>query len=171
MSLTSANTEQFENSNKKYATTIITDAEKKLSIPPAKKYVIITCMDARIDPAKAFGVTLGDAHIIRNAGGSARDALRSLIISQQLLGTEQVIVVKHTKCGMLAFTNEDLFEKLGVQSQTEEKTLPCDFLPFKDLNKAVKEDIEFLKAHKFVKSDAVSGYIYDVESGRSEKVV
>jgi carbonic anhydrase len=127
-------------------------------------------MDARIDPAKAFGVSLGDAHIIRNAGGSARDALRSLIISQRLLGTEQVIVVKHTKCGMLTFTNADLFEKLGVQSQTE-KTLPSDFLPFKDLNEAVKEDIEFLKAHKFVKSDAVSGYIYDVESGKSEKVI
>ncbi|KAJ4288295.1 hypothetical protein N0V88_007487 [Collariella sp. IMI 366227] len=88
-----------------------------LALPPARKYLVLTCMDARIDPVKAFGVGLGDAHVIRNAGASAADALRSIVISQQLLGTNEIVLVKHTGCGMLTFKNEDAYgivgEKLG----------------------------------------------------------
>jgi len=80
-----------------------------LALPPAKKYLVLTCMDARIDPAQAFGIGLGDAHVIRNAGASAHDALRSIIISEQLLGTQEIVLVKHTGCGMLTFKNSDAF--------------------------------------------------------------
>lgn len=80
-----------------------------LALPPAKKYLVLTCMDARIDPAQAFGIGLGDAHVIRNAGGSAVDGLRSIIISEQLLGTTEIILVKHTGCGMVTFQNEDAY--------------------------------------------------------------
>ncbi|TVY47858.1 Uncharacterized protein LCER1_G008372, partial [Lachnellula cervina] len=77
-----------------------------LALPPAKHYAIVTCMDARIDPAAAYGIDLGDAHVIRNAGGNAIDALRSLVISQQLLGTKEILLIKHTGCGMLTFDTE-----------------------------------------------------------------
>ncbi|KAK3501399.1 carbonic anhydrase [Neurospora crassa] len=83
-----------------------------LALPPAKKYLVLTCMDAQIDPARAFGIELGDAHVIRNAGASSKDALRSIVISQQLLATEAIVIVKHTGCGKLTFKNEDDYEVL-----------------------------------------------------------
>src|SRR5918911_5596721 len=83
-----------------------------LPLPPARRVAIVTCMDARIVPSKALGLEEGDAHVIRNAGGSAREALRSLVISQRLLGTNAVAVIHHTDCGMLTFTNRDLHEKV-----------------------------------------------------------
>jgi carbonic anhydrase len=124
---------------------------------------VVTCMDARLHPSAALGITLGDAHIIRNAGGSAREALRSLVISQQLLGTEDVLVVKHTDCGMTTFTNEDLAE--------EAREAVGDFLTFRDLTKAVEDDVAFLKEGGLVKGEGVSGWIYDVKSGKVERVV
>ncbi|KAI1144705.1 carbonic anhydrase [Nemania diffusa] len=94
----------FVEKNAEYARTF---DQGHLALPPAKKYLIVTCMDARIDPAAAFGISLGDAHVIRNAGASAKDAHRSILISEQLLGTREIILVKHTGCGMLTFTNDD----------------------------------------------------------------
>ena len=79
-----------------------------LPMPPGRKFAVVACMDARLDPAKALGLEEGDAHVIRNAGGRAADALRSLVISQRLLGTQEVLVVHHTDCGMLTFDNSDL---------------------------------------------------------------
>jgi len=145
-----------------------------LALPPAKKYLVLTCMDARIDPAPAFGIDLGDAHVIRNAGASAKDALRSIIISQQLLGTNEVLIIKHTGCGMLTFQNEDAHgvvkKNLGDAAAEEIKGL--DFLPFPELEQAVKDDVEFVKGSKAVNSDAVvSGWVYEVETGKTKQVV
>lgn len=131
-------------------------------------------MDARIDPVSAFGISLGDAHVVRNAGGSAKEALRSIIISQQLLGTREIILVKHTGCGMLTFANEDahglVAERLGATAAAEIATL--DFLPFTSLDDAVNEDIEFLRRQSAVPKDvAITGWVYEVETGKARQVV
>jgi len=131
-------------------------------------------MDARIDPAAAFGIDLGDAHVIRNAGGSAREGLRSIVISQQLLNTNEIVVVKHTGCGMLTFTNDDAHaivkEKLGPAAAEELAGL--DFLAFPELDSAVKDDVEFLRKHSAVPEGVkLSGYVYEVETGKARKVV
>src|SRR3712207_4124918 len=114
-----------------------------LPIPPGRKLAVVACMDARLDPAKALGLEEGDAHVIRNAGGRAADALRSLIISQQLLGTEEVIVVHHTDCGMLTFDNATLHgicqERLGADASG------IDFLPFGELEQSVRDDVELIR--------------------------
>ncbi|TVY64330.1 Uncharacterized protein LSUE1_G007531, partial [Lachnellula suecica] len=132
-------------SNKKYASSF---TQGSLALPPAKKYAVVTCMDARIDPAAAYGIALGDAHIIRNAGGSAHDALRSLIISQQLLGTEEILLIKHTGCGMLTFKNADatgaVRKNLGEEGVKELAKFGGDFLPFPELEQAAREDLEYL---------------------------
>ncbi|KAI2615824.1 carbonate dehydratase [Hypomontagnella submonticulosa] len=145
-----------------------------LALPPAKHYLVLTCMDARIDPAAAFGIDLGDAHVIRNAGGNARDAQRSIIISEQLLGTKEIILIKHTGCGMLTFSNEDAHglvkKNLGPSASAEIATL--DFLPFSDLETAVREDVEYLKRSATVPDDVtISGWIYEVETGKVRNVV
>lgn len=130
-------------------------------------------MDARIIPAEAFGIELGDAHVVRNAGGMAKEALRSIIISQQLLGTTEVILVKHTGCGMLTFTNKDahavVSDKLGATAAAEIATL--DFMPFPDLEQAVKDDVAFLKKQAAIPKDiTITGWVYEVETGRVRKV-
>jgi carbonic anhydrase len=130
-------------------------------------------MDARIDPAATFGIALGDAHVVRNAGGSAADSLRSIIISTQLLGTKEILVVKHTRCGMATFTNEDahavVAKNLGPEAAEEIKGL--DFRPFPDLDAAVRDDVKFLKGSKAVAADvAVSGWVYEVETGKVRRV-
>ncbi|KAI1298928.1 carbonate dehydratase [Xylaria venustula] len=145
-----------------------------LALPPAKKYLVVTCMDARIDPAAAFGISLGDAHVIRNAGASAKDAQRSIVISEQLLGTREIILVKHTGCGMLTFTNDDAHalvkQNLGPTATAELATL--DFLPFSDLDAAVKEDVQFLRKSATVPEDVkISGWVYEVETGKVRQVV
>lgn len=131
-------------------------------------------MDARIDPAAAFGISLGDAHVIRNAGASAKDGLRSIIISEQLLGTKEILLIKHTGCGMLTFKNEDAHglvgKNLGSEAANEIKGL--DFLPFPDLEQAVKDDVSYLRALKAVPNDVtVSGWVYEVETGKVKSVV
>ena len=130
-------------------------------------------MDARIDPAAAYGIDLGDAHVIRNAGGNAKDALRSIIISNQLLGTTEIILVKHTDCGMLTFQNADargVVEK-NLGSEAGQAVSNLDFQPFPDLEQAVKDDLEFLKANPAVSKQAtVSGWVYEVETGKTRQV-
>jgi len=143
-----------------------------LALPPAKKYLVVTCMDARIDPAAAFGIDLGDAHVIRNAGGNAKDALRSVLISQHLLGTREIILVKHTDCGMLTFTNTDALTVVAKNVGTGVLASTFDFQPFPDLEKGVKDDVEWLKSHSaLVKDIAISGWIYDVKTGKTSKVI
>ena len=116
-------------------------------------------MDARIDPAAAYGISLGDAHVIRNAGGNARDALRSLVISEQLLGTQEILLMEHTV----------VKKNLGAVGERELHGL--DFQPFGDLEQGVRDDVEFLKGSKAVPDHVVvSGWVYEVESGRVRAV-
>jgi carbonic anhydrase len=140
-----------------------------LPMSPGRKFVVVTCMDARLDPAKALGLEEGDAHVIRNAGGRAADALRSLVISQRLLGTQDVLVVHHTDCGMLTFDNPTLYgicrEDLG------EDASDIDFLPFSDLEQSVREDVEIIRSSPLIaKGTPVTGFVYDVKTGKIHEV-
>lgn len=131
-------------------------------------------MDARIIPTRALGVEEGDAHVIRNAGGLARDALRSVVISQRLLGTREVVVIHHTDCGMLTFSNEDIRAKvredLGAPAGAAAKAI--DFLPFPDLEESVRSDVTFLRDSPLVPDDIpVRGFVYDVRNGRLTEVL
>ncbi|RFU32024.1 hypothetical protein B7463_g4295, partial [Scytalidium lignicola] len=161
-------------SNEKYASTF---KEGHLPLPPARKYAIVTCMDARLDPAAAFGIPLGAAHVIRNAGASAVESLRSLIISEQLLGTNEIIVIKHTGCGMLTFTGEDadglVKERLGEKALQETKSaFNGQWLQFPDVESAVKKDVEFLKASEAIPENVtISGWVYEVETGKVRHIV
>jgi carbonic anhydrase len=143
----------------------------QLPMPPARHVAVLACMDARLHPEKVLGIEIGDAHVIRNAGGRADDgALRSLIISQKLLGTTEVLVIHHTDCGMLSFTNQDLHKKLVEETGTDASSI--DFLPFSDLAQSVRDDVETITSSPFINPDAkVTGYIYDVATGRLEQVV
>ena len=140
-----------------------------LPLPPARRIAIVTCMDARILPSRALGLAEGDAHVIRNAGGRARDALRSIIISQRLLGTREVAVIHHTDCGMLTFSNRDLRRK--VQDDLGQDTGEFDFLPFQNLDDSVREDIEFLQATQLLDPQTlIRGFVYDVTTGKLREV-
>ena len=130
-------------------------------------------MDCRIDPAEAFGIALGDAHVIRNAGGSAREGLRSLVISEQFLGTTEIFVIKHTECGMLGLTKEKaestISKNLGAEALAELSGL--DWLGFPDLEQAVKDDVAFLNKSKAIPDSViVSGWVYDVKTGKVKAV-
>jgi carbonic anhydrase len=141
-----------------------------LSAPPARGFAVVTCMDARLDPAKFLGLEEGDAHVIRNAGGLVTDdALRSLVISHWLLGTQEAVVIGHTGCGMLTFTNEELRGKLAYETRTE--TSGLDFLPFGDLEESVRASVRRVADSPLLPdSFAASGFVYDVESGRLREV-
>jgi carbonic anhydrase len=155
-----------------------------LSLPPARGFAILTCMDARLDPAKYAGLAEGDAHVIRNAGGRASDdAIRSLVISHKLLGTKEWFVIHHTDCGMALFTNEIMGDLLDESLTTagfdgsrwtnplQEGGSPegkyINWLTFKSLEQSVREDVQRIKRHPLVnKSIPVHGFIYDVKTGR-----
>ncbi|HUG17109.1 MAG TPA: carbonic anhydrase [Thermomicrobiales bacterium] len=154
---------EFLAANERYAGTF---SKGHLPMPPGRKVAILTCMDARLDPAKALGLNEGDAHVIRNAGGRASsDALRSLIISEQLLGTREIVVIHHTDCGMLTFSNDQLREQLagGFDADASE----IDFLPFSDVAQSTRDDIATIRNSPFIPVDIpISGFVYDVQSGR-----
>jgi carbonic anhydrase len=140
-----------------------------LPMPPARRLAVVTCMDARIVPSRQLGLEEGDAHVIRNAGGRAREALRSLVISQRLLGTNEIAVIHHTDCGMTTFTNSDLHAKvkqdLGVDSTA------IDFLPFADLEESIREDVAFLLSSPLIPDDVlIRGFVYDVKTGKLSEV-
>ena len=119
-------------------------------------------------PSRALGLEEGDAHVIRNAGGRARDALRSLVISQRLLGTNEIAVIHHTDCGMLTFTNRDLHAK--VKQDLGADSTAIDFLPFTDVEESVREDVEFLLSSPSSPDVTVRGFVYDVRTGRLNEV-
>jgi carbonic anhydrase len=131
---------------------------------PAKKVAILACMDARLDPARALGLDEGDAHVIRNAGGVVtHDALRSLAISQHLLGTEEIILIQHTDCGMQKVTDEELAERLEAHAGQRP---PFEAHAFEDLEQSLRESLRTLKESPFLlKTDAVRGFVFDVETG------
>ena len=140
-----------------------------LEIPPARPLVVLTCIDARIDPAKALGLEIGDAHVIRNAGGRAtEDAIRSLLISSWLLGTREFAVVHHTDCGMTKFTDGVLRNKIRDEAGVE---VDLDFLSFGDLEGSVRDDVDAIAGTKgFPDGASVSGHVYDVRSGELRQV-
>ncbi len=155
--------QEFQKANDAYASSF---SKGNLPMPPGGHVAVLTCMDARLDPARFLGLEEGDAHVIRNAGGRAsEDALRSLTISEQLLGTNSVVVIHHTDCGMLTFSNEDLRKKLKQELNADAEHI--DFLPFKDLEQSVRDDVATIKNSPFIpKNIEVSGFIYNVRSGR-----
>ncbi len=155
--------QEFLKANDAYASSF---NKGDLPMPPARHVAVLTCMDARLHPASFLGLALGDAHVIRNAGGRASDdAIRSLAISQQLLGTNEVVVIHHTDCGMLTFSNEDLRKKLKQDLNADAENV--DFLPFKNLEQSVRDDVATIKnSPLLLKNIAVTGFIYDVKSGK-----
>ena len=140
--------------------------EGGLPMPPGRKFAVVTCMDARLDPARFLGFETGDAHVIRNAGGLVNDeTIRSLVISHHLLGTQEVLVVGHTDCGMLTFTNAELHERLGPESES------IDFQPFHDVAERVRQSVEAIRSNSLLPdSFQATGFVYDVWSGRIEPV-
>lgn len=157
--------------NQRYAANFTKGA---LPLPPARKLAAVVCMDARLDPLPLLGLDLGDVHVIRNAGGRVtEDALRSLAISERLLGTDTVVVIHHTDCGMLTFSNADIRdtirEHLGDAAHEVAKQL--DFLPFADLNQSVRDDVAAIQASPLIPdSIAVYGFVYDVHTGKLAQV-
>jgi carbonic anhydrase len=160
-------TDELIQANESYASGF---TKGDLPMPPAKKTIVVACMDARLLPSRFLGLEEGDAHVIRNAGGRAQDALRSIVISQRLLGTNEVLVIHHTDCGMLTFKNEDLYSK--VKEDLGADASDIDFLPFSDLEQSVRDDVEFLKDSPLVPDDvSVRGFVYDVKSGKVTEVI
>ena len=174
--------EEIKTANDAYARSF--GEKSTLALPPARGFAILTCMDARLDPAKYAGLSEGDAHVIRNAGGRASDdAIRSLVISYKLLGTKEWFVIHHTNCGMEFFTDDVIRGLLANSLETaalgaggfyDVGTGPgsaegkyIDWLTISDQASSVLEDVERIKAHPLVPGNIpIYGYIYDVASGR-----
>ena len=155
--------DEVSQANERYASGF---AKGNLPMPPGRKFAVVTCMDARLDPARFLGLEEGDAHVIRNAGGLVNDeTIRSLLISHHLLGTEEALVIGHKDCGMVTFTNADVHEKLGPQSEG------IDFEPFPDVAERVRQSVETIRRHPLLPdSFGAAGLVYDVGSGRIEPV-
>jgi carbonic anhydrase len=154
-------------SNEKFAANF---KEGNLKAPPTKKIAILACMDARISIKDILGLNLGDAHVIRNAGGIATDdAIRSLIISHELLGTEEFVVINHTDCGMAKFRDDELQKKISEKYDLHDSKLK--FYTFVDLKENLKEQVNKIRSSPFFPGIPVHGYIYDVKTGRLENVV
>ena len=157
--------QEVEASNINYADDF--GSKKYLKSKPTRRFAILTCMDARLDPAKFAGLVEGDAHVIRNAGGRAsEDAVRSLLISYKLLDTKEWFVVHHTGCGMEAVTNEEINEIFGIKTSSN-----INWLTFNDNKRSLIEDVLTLRNHPLVpKSIPIYGYIYNCSNGRLEEV-
>lgn len=174
------------NANESYAATF--GEKSKLGMPPARHFAILTCMDARLDPAKFAGLAEGDAHVIRNAGGRASDdAIRSLVISYKLLGTKEWFVIHHTDCGMLTFTNDIMRDLLSKSLETasiengqwrdpasgggSRAADYIEWLTIRDLEKSVVADVARIRTHPLVPNRIpVYGFIYNVSSGKLVEV-
>jgi carbonic anhydrase len=142
-----------------------------LPMPPARKLAVVACMDTRLMVDQILGLKTGDAHVIRNAGGIVtEDAIRSLIISHHLLGTQEFVIINHTDCGMLTFKDDELRARLRQETGIA-TVAPAHFHAFSDLEENVREQIQRVKSHPWVpKQIAVRGFVYDMKSGRLEEV-
>jgi carbonic anhydrase len=140
-----------------------------LPLPPARKIAIVACMDARLNPYPILGLELGDAHVIRNAGGVITDdEIRSLAISQHLLGTEEIMLIHHTDCGMLTFNDQEFAGKL--EGETGQRP-QWDARSFGDLDQDVRDSIKRIKDSPFIpRTDSVRGFVYGVETGELREV-
>ena len=160
----------FENFLKANQAYVELHGDLHLSIKPKTKVAIVTCMDSRLHVAPALGLALGDAHILRNAGGRVtNDMIRSLVISQQQMGTREIVVLHHTDCGAQTFNNEDFQEhlkcELGVDVSGQ------DFLPFQDIDESVREDMKLLRECPLIPDDIIiSGAVYDVDTGSMREI-
>ena len=159
-------TNEFLEANRTYASTF---AKGDKPLPPAKKVAVVACMDARIETGRLLGLEEGDAHVIRNAGGVVTDdVIRSLAISQRLLGTREIVLIHHTDCGMLTFRDDD------VKAQIEEDTgLRPQFAleAFSDLDDDIRQSIRRIKSSPFVvHKDSIRGFVYDVKNGELNEV-
>ncbi|MEA2154985.1 MAG: carbonic anhydrase [Solirubrobacteraceae bacterium] len=140
-----------------------------LPMPPGRKIAIVACMDARLNPYGLLGLSEGDAHVIRNAGGVITDdEIRSLAISQRLLGTEEIVLIHHTDCGMLTFTDDEfkrsIQDELGIKPEWAAESFP-------DLDEDVRQSIARVNASPFIpKKDSVRGFVYEVETGKLREV-
>ena len=159
-------TDELLRNNEAYAATF---DKRDLPLPPAKKVAVLACMDARMDPNAILGLQEGDAHVIRNAGGVVTDdEIRSLSISQRMLGTEEIILIHHTDCGMLTFTDDEfkrsVQEDVGIKPAWAVEAFP-------DLDEDVRQSIARIKASPFIpRKDSVRGFVYEVETGRLREV-
>ncbi|MFD2113564.1 beta-class carbonic anhydrase [Thiorhodococcus fuscus] len=178
--------EQIRAANERYSADF--GDKGKLPMPPGRHFAILTCMDARLDPAKYAGLAEGDAHVIRNAGGRASDdAIRSLVISHKLLGTQEWFVIHHTDCGMETFTNDVMADLLSSSLETASVDASgwhdtgrgpgspegryINWLTISDNAASVVEDVKRIKAHPLVSSTIpVYGYIYNCQTGRLEEI-
>ena len=151
--------------NERYATQF---DRSTLPAPPSRRLAVVACMDARLSVEDVLGLQTGEAHIIRNAGGLATDdAIRSLIISQRLLGTEEVIVVEHTGCGMLTFDDATVRQRIAAETGTD---VDLPFHAFADLGENLREQVRRIREHPWIKDVPVTGLIYEVETGRIRPV-
>jgi carbonic anhydrase len=161
-------TDQALAANKKFAATF---DKGNLPMPPARQLAVLACMDARINVERMLSLDLGDAHVIRNAGGIAsEDAVRSLIISHHLLGTQEFIVINHTDCGMLTFEDHELANRLE-RTTGQAVVAPVHFHAFKDVEANVRQQVSRIRNHPWIPEHiTVRGFVYDVRSGRLEEV-
>ncbi|MGA2930119.1 MAG: carbonic anhydrase [Solirubrobacteraceae bacterium] len=160
-------TDQLLGNNEAYAAAF---DKGTLPLPPGKKVAIVACMDARLNVYGALGLQEGDAHVIRNAGGVVTDdEIRSLAISQRLLGTEEIILIHHTDCGMLTFTDDDFKRSIQVETGIKPEWAAE---AFSDLETDVRQSIARIKASPFIpRKGSIRGFIYDVATGRLDEVV
>ncbi len=161
-----SSTDELLNNAQSYASSF---SNGSLPLPPARKLAVLACMDARLDPHRLLGLSEGDAHVIRNAGGVVTDdAIRSLAISQRLLGTEEIILIHHTGCGMLTFSDDEfrrsIQEDTGIKPAWAAETFP-------DLDEDVRQSIARIKASPFIPNkQSVRGFVYAVEDGTLREV-
>lgn len=159
-------TDELLQNNETYAASF---DKADLPLPPGRKVAVVACMDARLNVYGVLGLTEGDAHVIRNAGGVVTDdAIRSLAISQRLLGTEEIILIHHTGCGMLTFTDDDfraaIEQDTGIKPQWAAESFP-------ELEADVRQSIARIKASPFIsRKDSVRGFVYEVETGKLREV-
>ena len=158
-------TDDYLANNANYASSF----QGPLPLPPSKHVAVLACMDARLDVYRALGINEGESHVIRNAGGVATDdAIRSLAISQRLLGTREIILIHHTDCGMLTFTDDEF--KRGIQEETGVKP-PWAAESFSDIAEAVRQSLRRILYSPFVtKHESLRGFIFDVATGKLEEV-
>ena len=160
-------TDELLKNNEAYAASF---DKGSLPLPPGQKVAVVACMDARLSPYAILGLKEGDAHVIRNAGGVVTDdEIRSLAISQRLLGTEEVILIHHTDCGMLTFTDDEfkrsIQDDVGIKPEWAAEA-------FSDLDEDVRQSIARIKASPFIpRKESVRGFVYDVTSGKLREVV
>jgi carbonic anhydrase len=141
---------------------------------PRLKVAVVACMDARFDPVKVLGLRDGDANVIRNAGGLAADALRSLAVSTMLLGTREIVIIHHTDCGLHSISNEEIYQRFEAEigSAAKDAATTIDFLPFADLDQSVRDDVAEIATSPLFPNDITAfGFVFDDETGQLRQVV